>query len=71
MTRQKAIEREQYIYALFFLFISKRGYFDYWLDEDLFFQIAQTAQCSPHLVKKIFFKKFYPDNQAFISNFEY
>lgn len=72
MTRYK--EKKQYaqIESLIFLFISKQGYFDYWLDgEDLFFNVAKSMNCSTHLVKKIFFKNIYINHKDFIQSFEY
>lgn len=72
MARQKKEEKYAQVKSLIFLFISKQGYFDYWLDgDDLFFNIAKSANCSIHLVKRIFFKDIYIYHKDFIENFEY
>lgn len=71
MTKQKKLEKENYIQSLFYLLILQRGYFDYWLDEDLFLTISQTTQYPLHRVRKIFFKDFYPNNKDFLSKFQY
>lgn len=72
MTRQKKEEQYAQIKSLIFLFISKQGYFDYWLDgDDLFFNISKSMNCSIHLVKKIFFKDIYVYHKDFVESFEY
>lgn len=72
MNRQKRNEQIILIKSLLFLFIEKQGYFDYWLDGDILFaQVARTANCSIHLVKRVFFKDLYLNNKDFIENFEY
>ena len=73
MTRQKRIEKEKQIEAFIYLFIAQAEVFDYWLDRYLFQQIAYSCQCSPHLVRRIFFKKLYPNEKFYkwLSEFEY
>lgn len=73
MTRQKKIQKEIEIEAFIYYFIMQIGSFDYWLDNYLFQQIAYSCQCSPRLVKKIFFKKLYPDKKfrEWLNHFEY
>ena len=72
MNKQKRLEKTALIKSLLFLFIEKQGYFDYWIDGDvLFAQVARTADCSVHKVKKVFFKDIYLNNKDFIDNFEY
>ena len=72
MNKQKRSEKTALIKSLLFLFIEKQGYFDYWLDGDvLFAQVARTADCSIHKVKRVFFKDIYLNNKDFIDNFEY
>lgn len=73
MTRQKKIQKEIEIEAFIYHFIMQIGGFDYWLDNYLFQQIAYSCQCSPRLVKKIFFKKLYPDKKfrEWLNHFEY
>lgn len=72
MNKQKRLEKTALIKSLLFLFIEKQGYFDYWLDGDvLFAQVARTADCSVHKVKRVFFKDIYLNNKDFIDNFEY
>ena len=73
MTRQKKIQKEIEIESFIYIFILQAGGFDYWLDRYLFQQIAYSCQCSPHLVKKVFFKKLYPDKKfcEWLSQFEY
>lgn len=73
MTRQKKIQKETEIECFIYLFIMRAGAFGYWLDRYLFQQVAYSCQCSPHLVKKIFFKKLYPNKKfcEWLSQFEY
>lgn len=74
MTRQKKIEKEIEIESFIYHFIRRAGSFDYWLDGYwLFPQVAYSCQCSPRLVKKIFFKKLYSDKKfrEWINYFEY
>lgn len=73
MTRQKKIQKEIEIESFICLFIMRIGAFDYWLDRYLFQQVAYSCQCSPHLVKKVFFKKLYPNKKFYewLSQFEY
>ena len=63
MTKQKKIEQEKQIEALIYLFIQQRGYFNEWEDENIFFLIAVTLQCSSHKVKKVFWKNLYPNKK--------
>lgn len=71
MTRLKKIQQEQYIESLIYLFIEKAGAFNWWLDTWLFEQVASTAQCSVHKVKKVFYKKIYVENYVWLLNFSY
>ena len=73
MTRQKKIQKENEIECFFYLYILRAGAFDYWLDRYIFTSIARSCQCSPHLVKKVFFKKLYPNEtfRMWLSDFEY
>lgn len=73
MTRKTKIELETKIEAYIILFITKRQYFDYWLDSFLFMDVARTLNCSIHKVKKIFFKKMMlnPNFKEWLQNFEY
>ena len=71
MTREKKIKREIYIESLIYLFIIKQEAFDWWLEPWFFENVARTANCSVHLVKKIFYKKILPDNYAWLTNFTY
>ena len=73
MTRQKKIALEKQIEAYIYLFISQRECFNYWEDYDIFFLIATSLQCSPHRVKKVFWKKLYPlkDFKEWLAIFEY
>ena len=72
MNKQKQLEKTNLIKSLLFLFIERQGYFDYWLDGDvLFAQVARTANCSIHKVKRVFFKDIYINHKNFIDNFEY
>lgn len=73
MTRQKKIEKEKQIESFIYLFIMQTQAFDYWLDRYLFEQIAYSCQCSPRWVKKIFFKKLYPNKEfrEWLNEFEY
>lgn len=73
MTRQKKIQKETEIECFIYLFIMRAGAFDHWLDYYLFQQVAYSCQCSLHLVKKIFFKKLFPNEKfrAWLGQFEY
>lgn len=74
MTRQKKIELQIKVKGLLLLFIEEQGAFDWWLDGwYLFPLVAKTANCSVHLVKKIFFNEIFNEEEGrkFLSNFEY
>lgn len=71
MTREKKIEREIYIENLIYLFIIKQGAFDWWLEPWLFEDVARTANCSVHLVKKVFYKNILLNNYEWLMNFTY
>ena len=71
MTRQNKIQRQNKIYELLFIYIKALGFFDDWYDDYLFEQVARTVGCSVHLVKRIYYKKFYPENKNFIQGLEY
>lgn len=71
MTRQKKIEQEKQIEALFYLFIVKWGAWDWWLDPELFDEIAYTMNCSIHKVKRVFYKKILEENYSWLEQFTY
>ncbi len=72
MTRQKKIEQHNRIKELIFMFITAKGYFDWWLDGDiLFWDVAKTLGCSEHKVKRVFWKDIYVNNYNWLSDFEY
>lgn len=73
MTRQKKIVLEKQIEAYIYLFISQREYFRYWEDYDIFYSIATSLQCSPHRVKRVFWKNLYSLKKfrEWLENFEY
>ena len=74
MTRQKRIQKEIEIESSIYSFIKHARAFDYWLDDYwLFPQVAYSCQCSLGLVKRIFFKKLYPNKnfREWLSDFEY
>jgi hypothetical protein len=73
MTKQKKIVLEKQIEAYIYLFISQREYFRYWEDYDIFYSIAISLQCSPHRVKRVFWKNLYPLKKfrEWLENFEY
>ena len=74
MTKQKRIQKETEIESFIYHFIVKTGTFDYWLDDYwLFPQVAYSCQCPLSLVRRIFFKKLYPDTKfrEWLSQFEY
>ncbi len=73
MTKQKKIVLEKQIEAYIYLFISQREYFRYWEDYDIFYSIATSLQCSPHRVKRVFWKNLYPLKKfrEWLENFEY
>lgn len=71
MTREKKIKRELYIESLIYLFIIKQEAFDWWLEPWFFENVARTANCSVHLVKRIFYKKILVDDYEWLMNFTY
>ena len=71
MTREKRIRQDKYIESLIYLFIIQRRAFDWWLEPDLFEQVARTANCSVHKVKKVFYKKILIENYGWLINFTY
>ncbi len=73
MTRENKLKREKQIESYFYLFIVHEGAWDYWLEPHMFEQISRSANCSVHLVKKIFFKKMLPNEnfKTWLENFEY
>lgn len=72
MTRQKKIEQHNKIKELIFMFITSKGYFDWWLDGDiLFWNVAKTLDCSEHKVKRVFWKDIYINYYSWLLNFEY
>lgn len=73
MNKMKKLKQETNIEALFYLFIQQRGYFDYWLDEEVFYEISETVRCSVHKVKRVFWKKLYVDKnfRVWLESFEY
>ena len=73
MTRQKKIVLEKQIEAYIYLFISQRECFRYWEDYDIFYSIATSLQCSPHRVKRVFWKNLYSikEFREWLENFEY
>ena len=71
MTREKKIKQNQYIQSLIYLFIIQKGAFDWWLEPEFFEQVARTANCSIHKVKKIFYKKILIEDYAWLMNFTY
>lgn len=71
MTREKKIDRDLYIENLIYLFIIKRGAWDYWLEPELFDEVARTVNCSVHKVKRVFFKKILPTAWEWLTNFTY
>lgn len=74
MTRQKKIQKEVEIESFIYHFIRCAEGFDYWLDGYwLFPQVAYSCQYPLSLVRRIFFKKLYPDEKfrEWLIHFEY
>ena len=71
MTREKKVNQYNYIKSLIYLFIIKQGYFDWWIDSSLFENVARTANCSVHKVKRIFYKDILLNNYAWLELFTY
>ena len=71
MTREKKINQYNYIKSLIYLFIIKQGYFDWWIDSSLFENVARTANCSVHKVKRVFYKDILLNNYAWLEYFTY
>ena len=71
MTREKKINQHNYIKSLIYLFIIKQGCFDWWLDPWLFQDVARTANCSIHKVKKVFYKDVLVNDYAWLQQFTY
>ena len=71
MTREKKINQYNYIKSLIYLFIIKQGYFDWWIDSSLFENVARTANCSIHKVKRVFYKDILLNNYEWLEYFTY
>ena len=71
MTREKKINQYNYIKSLIYLFIIKQGSFDWWLEPYFFENIARTANCSIHKVKRIFYKDILLNDYAWLNQFTY
>lgn len=71
MTRQKKIQRDKQIEAYLYLFIVRTGYFDWWLDDWLFNQVAYAVPCSVHKVKRVFYKNVLEENYSWLEQFTY
>jgi hypothetical protein len=71
MTREKKINQYNYIKSLIYLFIIKQGAFDWWLESYLFENIARTANCSVHKVKRVFYKDILLNDYAWLEQFTY
>lgn len=73
MTREKKINRDNYIRGLIYCFIVHEQAFDWWLNSDsyLFEQVARTANCSVHKVKRIFYKDILINDYNWLMNFTY
>lgn len=71
MTREKKIRQDKYIESLIYLFIIQRKAFDWWLEPELFEQVARTVNCSIHKVKRIFYKKILVESYEWLTNFTY
>ena len=72
MRKLDKIQKYHEVKSLLMIFIAQAGAFDYWLDDYwLFPQVAQTANCSVRLVKKIFFKDLLVNHKKFVDAFEY
>jgi len=71
MTREKKINQYNYIKSLIYLFIIKQGAFDWWLESYLFEEVAKTANCSVHKVKRIFYKDILLNDYMWLEHFTY
>ena len=71
MTREKKINRDNYIRSLIYLFIVRQQSFDWWLEPWFFEDVARTANCSIHRVKRIFYKEIMPNDYVWLMNFTY
>lgn len=73
MNKLKRITKEIEVYNTLYITISKRGYFDYWLDDyrQVMLQVSQTCQVSQCFVKKVYWKKFAIENKEMLDNLEY
>lgn len=71
MTREKKINRDNYIRNLIYCFIICQQVFDWWLDKELFKQVARTANCSIHKVKRVFYKDILVNDYDWLMNFTY
>ena len=68
MTRAKKEQFKNNIKLFYITSIEKRGGFDYWLDEWLFYQASKTFNISLRAAKRYFFKLLPKD---FIEEHEY
>lgn len=71
MTREKKINRDNYIRSLIYLFIVRQQAFDWWLEPWFFEDVARTANCSIHRVKRIFYKEIMSNDYVWLMNFTY
>ena len=71
MTKEKRIKQDKYIESLIYLFIIQKKAFDWWLEPELFEQVARTANCSVHKVKRIFYKQILVESYEWLTNFTY
>lgn len=73
MTREKKEKLYKYIEAGIYLWIQQKGYFWYFGSINYMCNdISRMCQCSPHLVKKIFWKNLMINKsfKKWLSNFE-
>ena len=71
MTREKKINRDKYIRSLIYTFILQQQAFDWWLEPWFFDNVAKTANCSVHVVKRVFYKQVLPEDYEWLTNFTY
>lgn len=71
MTRYQKIEAEKKICQMFRQKIINRGFFDYSVDYNrMVLRIAYETKLSCALIKRVYYKKFRPNNKEFLDFYE-
>lgn len=69
MNRAKKIELRKNIRKELYLYVIRRGWWDYYWDEEPFYKIAFKLGCPKHVVKGYFFKEMLPEDEKWFEIF--